>query len=124
MEQDSTITKGKVVPVKSDNTGKITNLITTKANIKVTESGLNDIHNERKDLLEAKGVQVEMGGHSKEFFSSNDFVVISPGVDPKSIPYLNELTCPIVSALELGATDIENKFIAVTGTNGKSTTCP
>jgi UDP-N-acetylmuramoylalanine--D-glutamate ligase len=74
--------------------------------------------------LRSLGVELELGGHSRETFVSHDLIVLSPGVDP-SIPPLKQARAkgiPIVSEVELASWFITPPLIAITGTNGKSTT--
>lgn len=69
---------------------------------------------------------IETGGHTKRILDS-DLIVVSPGV-PSELPIFQnarEKNIPIWSELELGFQLIKNnrtKIIAVTGSNGKSTT--
>jgi UDP-N-acetylmuramoylalanine--D-glutamate ligase len=74
--------------------------------------------------LRALGVKLELGGHSYETFLGSDLIVLSPGVDPR-IPPLEGARAkgiPIVSEVELASWFINPPLIAITGTNGKSTT--
>jgi UDP-N-acetylmuramoylalanine--D-glutamate ligase len=74
--------------------------------------------------LRSWGAEVEMGGHSAETFLSGDLIVLSPGVNP-TIPPLEQARhkgIPIVSEVELASWFLSPPLIAVTGTNGKSTT--
>jgi UDP-N-acetylmuramoylalanine--D-glutamate ligase len=74
--------------------------------------------------LRSLEVQVELGGHTSETFLSGDLIVLSPGVDP-GIPPLaqaREKGIPIVSEVELASWFLSAPVIAITGTNGKSTT--
>lgn len=74
--------------------------------------------------LRTLGVEVEMGGHVTQTFLEGDLIVLSPGVDP-AIPPLaaaREQGIPIVSEVELASWFLSPPLIAVTGTNGKSTT--
>jgi UDP-N-acetylmuramoylalanine--D-glutamate ligase len=74
--------------------------------------------------LRSFGAEVEVGGHSPQTFLSADLIVLSPGVDP-AIPPLEEARAegiPIVSEVELASWFLRLPIIAVTGTNGKSTT--
>lgn len=76
------------------------------------------------ELLRSLGVNVEMGKHVLETFLSGDLIVLSPGVDP-TIPPLEKARnkgIPIVSEVELASWFLNKPLIAVTGTNGKSTT--
>jgi UDP-N-acetylmuramoylalanine--D-glutamate ligase len=85
-----------------------------------TEGELGDSPQQLRSL----GAEVEMGGHSPETFLSGDLIVLSPGVDP-TIPPLGQARAkgiPIVSEVELASWFLSPPLIAVTGTNGKSTT--
>ena len=70
------------------------------------------------------GISVEMGGHSDNFIANAEFAVTSPGIPPKSEIFqkLNALNIPIISELELAYRNTSKPFIAITGTNGKTTT--
>ncbi|MCE3235495.1 MAG: UDP-N-acetylmuramoylalanine--D-glutamate ligase [Vampirovibrio sp.] len=78
----------------------------------------------RKEL-EALGVEVEMGGHSKQCFTHADLVVVSPGIPPSNevLEQLRLSGKEVISEVEFAyrqAGDIP--FVGITGTNGKSTT--
>uniref|UniRef100_A0A7C3J678 UDP-N-acetylmuramoylalanine--D-glutamate ligase n=1 Tax=candidate division WOR-3 bacterium TaxID=2052148 RepID=A0A7C3J678_UNCW3 len=62
-------------------------------------------------------------GHSDKLLS-NEIIVISPGVD-NNIDIIKKaklLKIPIFSEIEIASRFLKNKIIAITGTNGKSTT--
>jgi UDP-N-acetylmuramoylalanine--D-glutamate ligase len=69
------------------------------------------------------GVRQELGGHRPETFVASDLIVLSPGV-----PALPELAAAraagvkITGELELASWFVQATVIAITGTNGKSTT--
>jgi UDP-N-acetylmuramoylalanine--D-glutamate ligase len=74
--------------------------------------------------LRSLGVEMELGKHTPQTFLSGDVIVLSPGVNP-AIPPLaaaREKGIPIVSEVELASWFLKPPLIAVTGTNGKSTT--
>jgi len=74
--------------------------------------------------LESEGISFELGFHSKRAIEDKDLIIISPGVDPR-ISILEEARrekLPIISEVELAYNFSHSKFIAVTGTSGKSTT--
>ena len=74
--------------------------------------------------LRSRGVEVLAGGHAPEHLDGIDLVVTSPGV-PERAPILSwaaDRGLPIWSELELGWRSVAVPAIAVTGTNGKSTT--
>ncbi len=69
------------------------------------------------------GVEIEFGGHSSRVYKDKDLIVVSPGV-PSDIPILKEALqagVPAWSEVELAYRFSQARFIAVTGTNGKST---
>lgn len=76
--------------------------------------------------LVAAGIPFEEGGHSEAFLSTAGEVIKSPGVPPtaKPIQYLEARQVPIISEVEFASRYLpqENKMIAVTGSNGKTTT--
>lgn len=76
------------------------------------------------DILEANGVELVLGGHPLSLLDGCDLIVISPGV-PSDLEILDEARkrdIPIISELELGFWFAKAPIIAVTGTNGKTTT--
>jgi UDP-N-acetylmuramoylalanine--D-glutamate ligase len=74
--------------------------------------------------LRSLEAEVEVGGHTSETFLSADLIVLSPGVDPRIPPLeqAREKGIPIVSEVELASWFLNAPMIAITGTNGKSTT--
>ncbi|HHX23423.1 MAG TPA: UDP-N-acetylmuramoyl-L-alanine--D-glutamate ligase [Thermoanaerobacterales bacterium] len=76
------------------------------------------------DLLKSHGVNIACGGHPLTLLNNCDLIVLSPGV-PSDIKILDEARkrdIPIISELELGYWYCKAPIIAVTGTNGKTTT--
>ena len=74
--------------------------------------------------LENIGIQVEFGGHSNEFIKDAYIAVTSPGIPPRAeiMQKLSEAHIPVISEIELAFTQTQTPFIALTGTNGKTTT--
>lgn len=69
-------------------------------------------------------IQVQAGGYPVHDIHKINLVVLSPGV-PMSLPFLNiirEHRIPIIGELELAYRISGSPFIAITGTNGKTTT--
>ena len=77
------------------------------------------------DRLRALGVDVQLGGHDLSRIASAALVVASPGVPPTAPPLATarEHGVPVVGEMEvaLGAMPAL-QYIAITGTNGKTTT--
>jgi UDP-N-acetylmuramoylalanine--D-glutamate ligase len=83
---------------------------------------LDNINYSLEDIIQ---YEYELGGHSERVFDC-DYLVVSPGV-PINIPVIKEaeeLGIEIINEIELGyrVLDSKAKIIAITGSNGKSTT--
>jgi UDP-N-acetylmuramoylalanine--D-glutamate ligase len=74
--------------------------------------------------LRARGVAVRCGPEAETDSSNYDFVVLSPGIDPISPLATNFSSRKIetMGELELGWRSVDLPVIAITGTNGKTTT--
>ena len=95
------------------------------ANVYITES--REEKPEDKDLIEelkSFDIKVEMSGHSDEFINDSYLAVTSPGIPPKNEIFkrLKEANVPVISEIELAYSESRKPFIAITGTNGKTTT--
>lgn len=75
------------------------------------------------DILESEGIAYETGMHSERIYDC-DFIITSPGVpsDSAVLRDAQRMNIPIYSELEFASWFCEGKIIAVTGTNGKTTT--
>ena len=76
------------------------------------------------DNLRSQGIRVIGGAAADEDLSSYEMVVLSPGIDPASrlARIFSERKIDMIGELELGWRSCEIPVIAVTGTNGKTTT--
>jgi UDP-N-acetylmuramoylalanine--D-glutamate ligase len=74
-------------------------------------------------LIEA-GIMVEAGGHGLLTFRRQDLIVVSPGVpmDTPELAQVKSFGLPVIGELELAACFLKGKILAVTGSNGKTTT--
>ena len=74
--------------------------------------------------LKAEGVGCIHGEPPSWLLDNIDFVVVSPGVPVKSIPvrYAERAGAEIVGEVELASRFLKGRLIAITGTNGKTTT--
>jgi len=72
-------------------------------------------------LIEA-GIMVETGGHGLLTFRRQDLIVVSPGVpmDTPELAQVKSFGLPVIG--ELAACFLKGKILAVTGSNGKTTT--
>ena len=77
-----------------------------------------------ESLKEVAGIDWRLGGHDWSHFSDADFVVVNPAVTPQN-PILQRLgveQIPVTSELSMFWLLNRGRVVAVTGSNGKSTT--
>ena len=76
------------------------------------------------DRLRSLGVTLELGGHTRDTFTSADLVVLSPGVPPEQdvVRAARDRGVPVIAEIELASRWLQGRVIAITGTKGKSTT--
>ncbi|MBU2266130.1 MAG: UDP-N-acetylmuramoyl-L-alanine--D-glutamate ligase, partial [Candidatus Omnitrophica bacterium] len=87
---------------------------------------------ERKDFAPGpidsfikQGVEFEFGSHSKKFIKDCQLAVVSPGVDTfksQAFKVIQGLEIPIVGEIEFSFWLTKANCVAITGTNGKTTT--
>ena len=71
-----------------------------------------------------EGISVEAGSHGLLTFRRQDLIVVSPGV-PADVPELKQVRAMgmrIIGEMELGAAFLQGEVVAITGSNGKTTT--
>lgn len=87
-------------------------------------SDKGQLHQKYSDILNSKNIPFEQGQHSEERILESDLVVKSPGI-PDKVPLivaLKEKGVPVISEIEFAARYTDAKLIAITGSNGKTTT--
>jgi UDP-N-acetylmuramoylalanine--D-glutamate ligase len=88
----------------------------------VSDSG--NILPEYKDILFKNSIPHEEGQHDENYLLTADEVVKSPGI-PDHVPIIQKLLekkIPVISEIEFAFRYTKAKIIAITGTNGKTTT--
>ena len=95
------------------------------ADVYITESK-DETPDDREKIDEVVnlGINLEFGGHSDEFIKNSEFAVTSPGIPPKSeiMQRLKSENIDVISEIELAYLNTDKPFVAITGTNGKTTT--
>ncbi len=90
----------------------------------VTDAAESETLEGYPEELDGLRVAYETGGHTARAFADADLVVLSPGVPP-SLPPIEKARAagvPVVGELELAARFCQSRILALTGTNGKTTT--
>lgn len=74
--------------------------------------------------LNNQGIKTEFEQHSDEFMDDAYIAVTSPGIPPNSeiMQKLKEKNISVISEVELAYLETQIPFVAITGTNGKTTT--
>jgi UDP-N-acetylmuramoylalanine--D-glutamate ligase len=92
--------------------------------VTTTEAQPKEEMKEAAQELKGMGICMEWGGHQIETFLNQDIIVVSPGVDLSIEPIQKAMGegVRVVSEIELAYPFIHVPIIAVTGTNGKTTT--
>ncbi len=76
------------------------------------------------NACEGLKLEYEFGKHNPKTFLSAELIVVSPGVplNIKPLEEAREKSIPLISEIELAVVGIKEPIVAVTGTNGKTTT--
>ena len=92
--------------------------------VTVTDARTPDQLQEEIPLLLDHGIIVETGGHGERTFREKDLIVVSPGVPVDAPPLLQArvLGEPVIGEIELAAQFFPGSIVAITGSNGKTTT--
>lgn len=93
------------------------------ARVTVTDNGPSSQFAEIMPSFAPLKLTTYFGGHPDTCFQDADVIVVSPGVP--DLPQLAEARAngvPVVGELELAVQETTAKIVAITGTNGKSTT--
>ncbi|HEY9678239.1 MAG TPA: UDP-N-acetylmuramoyl-L-alanine--D-glutamate ligase [Drouetiella sp.] len=99
-------------------------LATNGADVWLSEAEETPDKAQKAKSLKALGVRVEFGKPNDEFAQFGEFIVTSPGIKPDHEIFLKakELGREVISDVELAFRETRTPIIAITGTNGKSTT--
>jgi UDP-N-acetylmuramoylalanine--D-glutamate ligase len=116
----------KILVVGLGKSGHAAALFLRRRGAQVTVSDVRSaaaLSQELPALLE-EGIAVETGGHGLLTFRRQDLIVVSPGV-PLTTPELlqvRNLGMSITGEVELASQFLTTKILAITGSNGKTTT--
>ncbi len=94
------------------------------AQVTVSDSKPQDQLKQEIPLLLDHGVTVETGGHGDRTFREKDLIVVSPGVPVDAPPLVQARTLgeTVIGEIELAARFLPGPIVAITGSNGKTTT--
>lgn len=94
------------------------------ARVTVSDTKSPDQLREEIPVLLDHGIAVETGGHGERTFREQDLIVVSPGVPVDAAPLVQARAAgePVIGEIELAAQNLAGEIVAITGSNGKTTT--
>ncbi len=118
---------GEVAVVGLARSGRAVGALLARAGARIyaSDAGSSPALEAAAAALRADGVWVDLGRHDLERVARASLVVASPGVPPEAPPLAAARAhgVPVVSEIEIGLRFLPAlRYIAVTGTNGKTTT--
>src|SRR6201995_1104344 len=116
----------KVLVVGLGKSGLAAAIFLRRRGAQVTVSDVRSAEALAKDIpaLLEEGINVESGGHGLLTFRRQDLIVISPGV-PLDTPEVKQAIgygVPVIGEMELASRFLKGRIVAITGSNGKTTT--
>jgi UDP-N-acetylmuramoylalanine--D-glutamate ligase len=120
------LTNKRVLVVGLGRSGVASALFLKSRGARVTVSDTkspDQLRNEIPTLLD-HGIAVETGGHGERTFQNQDLIVVSPGVpvDAEPLVQARALGERVIGEIELAAAFLPGPVVAITGSNGKTTT--
>jgi UDP-N-acetylmuramoylalanine--D-glutamate ligase len=116
----------KVLVVGLGKSGLAAALFLRRQGAQVTVSDVRSAEALARDIpaLIDEGIAVEAGGHGLLTFRRQDLIVVSPGVpmDTPELVQVQKFGLPIIGELELATHFLRGNVLAITGSNGKTTT--
>ena len=114
----------RLVVLGGGESGVGTAILAKKENFDVFLSDMGQIKDNYKKLLEENGIVYEEGQHTEDLILNADEVMKSPGIPKKAalIQKLEAKGISIISEIEFASRYTDAKVIAITGSNGKTTT--
>jgi UDP-N-acetylmuramoylalanine--D-glutamate ligase len=98
-------------------------LVDRGARVRVTDRKPVEAFGAKLAPFAKRGVAFEMGGHRPATFLAADLIVPSPGVPPiPEILAARDKGIPVLAEIELAYLFLRGRIVAITGSNGKSTT--
>lgn len=114
----------KIVILGAGESGMGAAMLAKKQGYAVWVSDGGSIRADRKEQLSQASIEFEENGHSGELVLAADLIIKSPGISPQ-VKLIQEATAKgisVIDELEFASRFTQGKVIAITGTNGKTTT--
>nr|MBP6411743.1 UDP-N-acetylmuramoyl-L-alanine--D-glutamate ligase [Pseudarcicella sp.] len=114
----------KIVILGGGESGVGSALLAKAKGFEVFLSDMSLIADKYKQILIKNTIDFEEGTHSEAFVLAADEVIKSPGISDKVeiVQKIKSLKMPVLSEIEFASRYTKAKIIAITGSNGKTTT--
>lgn len=116
--------QGKLLILGAGESGVGAAILGQEKGFDVMVSDAGTIAEKYKLELQAHGLDFEEGQHSEEALAGVNLVVKSPGIPPSApvVQRLKQMQVPVIGEIEFAAQYTDARLIAITGSNGKTTT--
>jgi len=116
--------KQKLIVLGAGESGVGAALLGKAKGYEVFVSDMGKLQERYSALLKAEKIEFEEGKHDEERILSADLIIKSPGIPEKAplIKKLRDKKKEVISEIEFASRYTKAKFIAITGSNGKTTT--
>jgi UDP-N-acetylmuramoylalanine--D-glutamate ligase len=118
------VSPNKIAILGAGESGTGAALLAKRKGMDVFVSDRGSIKPEYRRVLESEGIAYEEGTHTESRLFEADILVKSPGI-PDTAPLVRSLRAAgkeIVDEIEFASRFVQGRIIAITGTNGKTTT--
>lgn len=114
----------RIVILGAGESGVGTAILAKQKEYEVFVSDFGEIKNRYKDVLKSFEIDWEENGHTQENMQDANLVVKSPGIPDTAaiVMHFHKAAVPVLSEIEFASRFTDAKIIAITGSNGKTTT--
>ena len=116
--------KERIVILGGGESGTGAALLAQQQGYDVFLSDYGKLKESHAEVLKQSGIDFETGKHTTEKILNANWIIKSPGIPKKAaiINQIQEASIPIISEIEFASKFTDKKIIAITGSNGKTTT--
>lgn len=114
----------RILILGAGESGTGTAILAASKGYEVLVSDAGAVKDKYKEILNVNGIAFEEGGHDKALAFNPSEVMKSPGIPEKNemVKEIRKRGIPVVSEIEFASRYTSAKILAITGSNGKTTT--
>ena len=123
-EREDRVIRGRLAVLGAGESGVGAAVLGKQQGYEVFVSDSSQVAEKYREVLLQTGIEWEEGGHTEARLLESDLCVKSPGI-PDGVPlvkHMREKGIPVISEIEFGSWFTGATLIAITGSNGKTTT--